>query len=91
MFGNIHAIIRRQKLRKEKTNSRSNTLETRKNNLISNKNEKINKKHSEEEVQKAIQNIRIKKEIERKKNLIKFFIIGFISLILTVLMYHYFF
>lgn len=34
MFGNIHAIIRRQNLRKEKTNSRANTLEKRKNNPI---------------------------------------------------------
>lgn len=91
MFGNIHAIIRRQNLRKEKKVSRSSTLETRKNNLISNKNEKLDKKHSEEEVQKAIYNIKIEKQKERKKNLITSLIIGLISLILTVLIYHYFF
>lgn len=91
MFGNIHAIIRRQNLRKEKKASRSSTLEKRKHNLIASKNETLDKKHTQEDVNKTILKIKRAHQKERKKNIIVSVIIGLISLILTVLIYHYFF
>ena len=89
MFGNIHAIIRRQNLRKEKTNSRAKTLKERKNNPIANDSDSLEKKHSDKEIQEAIERIKLQRQSEKKQNAIKSVSIVIISIVLVYFLYRY--
>ncbi|EDM45555.1 hypothetical protein SCB49_07097 [unidentified eubacterium SCB49] len=72
MYGNFDAIKRRQKLRKEKTD------------LSSNQSDRLGKKHSNAEVQKAIQDIKTKYKKERYKTTLVLLFWGIIPILITV-------
>ncbi len=80
MYGNFDAIKRRQKLRKEKTDSSSSRLDKRKSSLLAIKKGSIEQKHSDLEVQKAITDIQSKSQNDQKKNFKIELIIWFLSI-----------